>query len=246
MARQHDARVSLLHVYDPGLSASAVKTVSAMLQLKRKEAGLDEDSAIHLFRGQPIDGILQQTRALEPDLLLMGAHHQKTFERFGNTTLDQVVRRSRVPVLLAVREADEPYRQALSALDFPSAPVPRCARPTACCRWKPTCTPCTCSSPRRRRARPARQNAAHLATQAGLIEQLLSDEQERLPGVGPQLSHEVVPGVLPYSLDAALKQRQPELLALGRHSRNALMQALLGNLAQRYLRQPSCDVLVTS
>lgn len=91
-----------------------------------------------------------------------------------------------------------------------------------------------------------RQNAAQLATQAGLIEQLLSDEQERLPGVGPQLSHEVVPGVLPYSLDAALKQRQPELLALGRHSRNALMQALLGNLAQRYLRQPSCDVLVTS
>ncbi|HGE2255062.1 TPA: universal stress protein [Pseudomonas aeruginosa] len=91
-----------------------------------------------------------------------------------------------------------------------------------------------------------RQNAAHLATQAGLIEQLLSDEQERLPGVGPQLSHEVVPGVLPYSLDAALKQRQPELLALGRHSRNALMQALLGKLAQRYLRQPSCDVLVTS
>ena len=73
LARQHDARVSLLHVYDPGLSASAVKTVSAMLQLKRKEAGLDEDSAIHLFRGQPIDGILQQTRALEPDLLLMGA-----------------------------------------------------------------------------------------------------------------------------------------------------------------------------
>ena len=145
LARQHDARVSLLHVYDPGLSASAVKTVSAMLQLKRKEAGLDEDSAIHLFRGQPIDGILQQTRALEPDLLLMGAHHQKTFERFGNTTLDQVVRRSRVPVLLAVREADEPYRQALRTV--PSAPVPRCARPTACCRWKPTCTPCTCSSP---------------------------------------------------------------------------------------------------
>lgn len=33
LARQHDARVSLLHVYDPGLSASAVKTVSAMLQL---------------------------------------------------------------------------------------------------------------------------------------------------------------------------------------------------------------------
>ncbi|MBE0834257.1 universal stress protein, partial [Escherichia coli] len=65
LARQHDARVSLLHVYDPGLSASAVKTVSAMLQLKRKEAGLDEDSAIHLFRGQPIDGIVYDiTRSL--------------------------------------------------------------------------------------------------------------------------------------------------------------------------------------
>ena len=137
-------RGSVLHVYDPGLSASAVKTVSAMLQLKRKEAGLDEDSAIHLFRGQPIDGILQQTRALEPDLLLMGAPPEDL------RTLRQHHPRPSgaaqpVPVLLAVREADEPYRQALSALDFPSAPVPRCARPTACCRWKPTCTPCTCS-----------------------------------------------------------------------------------------------------
>ena len=200
LARQHDARVSLLHVYDPGLSASAVKTVSAMLQLKRKEAGLDEDSAIHLFRGQPIDGILQQTRALEPDLLLMGAH--------ACTALRQAYR------LLPV-EAD---LHALHVFESPDDGVLGLPR----------------------------QNAAHLATQAGLIEQLLSDEQERLPGVGPQLSHEVVPGVLPYSLDAALKQRQPELLALGRHSRNALMQALLGNLAQRYLRQPSCDVLVTS
>ncbi|GAB7130328.1 universal stress protein [Pseudomonas aeruginosa] len=247
LARQHDARVSLLHVYDPGLSASAVKTVSAMLQLKRKEAGLDEDSAIHLFRGQPIDGILQQTRALEPDLLLMGAHHQKTFERFGNTTLDQVVRRSRVPVLLAVREADEPYSQALSALDFSQC---ACTALRQAYRLLPVEADLHAlhvfESPDDGVLGLPRQNAAHLATQAGLIEQLLSDEQERLPGVGPQLSHEVVPGVLPYSLDAALKQRQPELLALGRHSRNALMQALLGNLAQRYLRQPSCDVLVTS
>ncbi|HGN1658514.1 TPA: universal stress protein [Pseudomonas aeruginosa] len=219
LARQHDARVSLLHVYDPGLSASAVKTVSAMLQLKRKEAGLDEDSAIHLFRGQPIDGILQQTRALEPDLLLMGAHHQKTFERFGNTTLDQVVRRSRVPVLLAVREADEPYRQALSALDFSQC---ACTALRQAYRLLPVEADLHAlhvfESPDDSVLGLPRQNAAHLATQAGLIEQLLSDEQERLP----------------------------ELLALGRHSRNALMQALLGNLAQRYLRQPSCDVLVTS
>jgi nucleotide-binding universal stress UspA family protein len=158
-----------------------------------------------------------------------------------------VVRRSRVPVLLAVREADEPYRQALSALDFSQC---ACTALRQAYRLLPVEADLHAlhvfESPDDSVLGLPRQNAAHLATQAGLIEQLLSDEQERLPGVGPQLSHEVVPGVLPYSLDAALKQRQPELLALGRHSRNALMQALLGNLAQRYLRQPSCDVLVTS
>ncbi len=201
----------------------------------------------HLLAGYAEQAIPDFVRANDIDLLLMGAHHQKTFERFGNTTLDQVVRRSRVPVLLAVREADEPYRQALSALDFSQC---ACTALRQAYRLLPVEADLHAlhvfESPDDGVLGLPRQNAAHLATQAGLIEQLLSDEQERLPGVGPQLSHEVVPGVLPYSLDAALKQRQPELLALGRHSRNALMQALLGNLAQRYLRQPSCDVLVTS
>ena len=227
------------------LPATAAETDATPLRFSVMESW--SMPLVRLQRGQPIDGILQQTRALEPDLLLMGAHHQKTFERFGNTTLDQVVRRSRVPVLLAVREADEPYRQALSALDFSQC---ACTALRQAYRLLPVEADLHAlhvfESPDDSVLGLPRQNAAHLATQAGLIEQLLSDEQERLPGVGPQLSHEVVPGVLPYSLDAALKQRQPELLALGRHSRNALMQALLGNLAQRYLRQPSCDVLVTS
>ncbi|MBP8172322.1 MAG: universal stress protein, partial [Pseudomonas sp.] len=46
------------------------------------------------------------------------------------------------------------------------------------------------------------------------------------------------------SLDEVIAQRQPQLLALGRHNRGVLAQTLLSSLAQHYLNKPPCDVLV--
>lgn len=51
-------------------------------------------------------------------------------------------------------------------------------------------------------------------------------------------------GTLSASLDEVIAQRQPQLLALGRHNRGVLAQTLLSSLAQHYLNKPPCDVLV--
>jgi nucleotide-binding universal stress UspA family protein len=37
---------------------------------------------------------------------------------------------------------------------------------------------------------------------------------------------------------------QPQLLALGSHSRSTMSEALLGSLTREYLDQPPCDVLI--
>ena len=77
-----------------------------------------------------------------------------------------------------------------------------------------------------------------------LIANLIEDEASRLPKPGPQIDHEVIPGTLAGGLDSELAKRKPQLLALGRHGRGALAQALLGSLAQHYLNKAPCDVLV--
>ena len=46
------------------------------------------------------------------------------------------------------------------------------------------------------------------------------------------------------SLDQLIRQRRPQLLALGQHSRSVLVNALLGSLPAHYLRQAPCDVLL--
>ncbi len=217
LARQHDARVSLLHVYDPGPSMSAVKTVSAMLQLKRK-GGRPRRGQRHPPVQGPADrrhpaadpgartGPAADGRTPPEDLRTLRQHHPRP----GGA-------RSRVPVLLAVREADEPYRQALSALDFPQC---ACTALRQAYRLLPVEADLHAlhvfeSSDDGVLGLP-RQNAAHLATQAGLIEQLA----ERRAGApaGRRAAAEPRSGSRRAAgqPDAALKQRQPELLALGR------------------------------
>lgn len=80
--------------------------------------------------------------------------------------------------------------------------------------------------------------------QQALIGQLVDDECSQLPSDGPSVSHEVVPGTLAGSLDQLIRQRRPQLLALGQHSRSVLVNALLGSLPAHYLRQAPCDVLL--
>jgi len=45
-------------------------------------------------------------------------------------------------------------------------------------------------------------------------------------------------------LDSAIAAVQPQLLALGSHSRGTMSEALLGSLTREYLDQPPCDVLI--
>ncbi|WP_447594486.1 universal stress protein [Aquipseudomonas campi] len=238
LARQHKARLTLLHVLDSRLTQAEQEKVQQQLDNSLTQFA-PSGSELRLCQGKPAEAVLEQVQLLGADLLVLGAHHQR-HELFSGTSLDRIARRCPVPLLLVARDEDQAYNSALSALDFSL-----CA-----------CTALNHAS--RLLPEGANIHAVHvfetaknlghadtqLATQKALIDQLIEDETRHLPANGPTLSHAVHQGGLLHTLQQNLSQRQPQLLVLGSHGRSALSQALLGSLAQHFLHKAPCDVFV--
>jgi nucleotide-binding universal stress UspA family protein len=238
LARQHNAKLTLLHVFDPRLDQAERERIERLLDRSLTEFA-PPGSQLRLCQGKPAEGVLEQVQQSGADLLVLGAHHQR-HEFFSGTTLDRIARRCPVPLLLAARDEDTLYRSAVAAIDFSLC---------ACTALHQACLllPSEANIHALHVFEGQKNNAhadAQLLTQRALVDQLIQDESMRLPEEAPTLSHEVQPGTLPRTLQESLNARQPQLLVLGSHGRSALSQALLGSLAQHYLHKAPCDVFV--
>lgn len=238
LARQHNARLTLLHVLDGGLSQAEQERVQQSLDNSLTQFA-PPGSELKLCHGKPSDAVLEQVQLLGADLLVLGAHHQR-HEFFSGTTLDRIARRCPVPLLLVARDEDQPYREAVSALDFSLC---ACTALNRACHLLPTeanIHALHVFEPQKKQA----DNATQLATQHALIDQLIADETQQLPPGSPTLSYEIKQGGILRGLQECISTRQPQLLVLGCHGRGALSQALLGSLAQHFLHKAPCDVFV--
>ncbi|MEO4048555.1 universal stress protein [Pseudomonas sp. CAU 1711] len=238
LARQHGARLTLLHVFDPKLSQGERERIEQSLDHSLTQFA-PPGSQLRLIQGKPAEGVLEQVQQSGADLLVLGAHHQR-HELFSGTTLDRIARRCPVPLLLAARDEDSAYRSAVAALDFSLC---------ACTALHQACLllPSEASIHALHVFEPQKNAAiaeAELRTQRALIDQLIHDEALRLPTTAPQLSHEVKVGSILRTLQDYINRQQPQLLVLGSHGRSALSQALLGSLAQHFLHKAPCDVYV--
>ena len=82
--------------------------------------------------------------------------------------------------------------------------------------------------------------------QQQLFAQLISDECQLAKQDAERIAQQVLQGELYNCLEQALAQYQPQLIALGRQGRGEMADALLGSVAQSFLADPPCDVLVVS
>lgn len=238
LARQHDAKLTLLHVFDPRLDQAERERIEQSLDRSLTQFA-PTGSQLRLTQGKPADAVLEQVQQCGADLLVLGAHHQR-HEFFSGTTLDRIARRCPVPLLLVARDEASPYRSAVAAIDFSLC---------ACTALHEACLllPGDAGIHALHVFEPQKNSAlaeAELLTQRALIDQLLHDEAQRLPSNAPKLSHEVKVGGILRSLQEYISSRQPQLLVLGSHGRSAISQALLGSLAQHYLHKAPCDVFV--
>lgn len=236
LARQHAARLTLLHV---AATPEAEAAAAEQLRERLPECGLTAVEA-RTGHGEVVAVLLQQARGLQADLLVLGTHHRQSPEGFAGTTLERLVHDSPAAVLLVAGADPTPWRRALAALDF---------------------SPCASRALRQARALlgagahlhalhvhevaavHAGEDPAELAFEGELFDRLLLAEEDGVDD-GVQLSHELRQGERESCLQAVLAERRPQLLALGAHSRSQLADALLGSLTLEVLRQPPCDVLV--
>lgn len=242
LAGQHGARLTLLHVQEPSPKPAEQQAVqeAALASLQLQADQQEVAAEIVIARGQPAQTLVAQLRAREVDLLVMGDHHQSSRVSFSGTTLEQVLQKSSAAVLLVVTDDQEPYARALVPMDF-SACGGRALQMT-------------------RRLLPVEADiqAVHVQEQAlvhgcatdehewqaGLFAQLIADEQATMPEQGAAISEQVLHGELHACLANVISDYQPQLLALGKHGRGEMADALLGSLARHFLENPPCDVLL--
>ena len=237
LAHQHGARLTVLHVLDGSEDDERI-TRRLNEQLERYDL---PDAQVRLAAGQPAQTIAEQAEGVGADLLVLGAHHKQRPELFAGTTLERLARSSRIPVLLAVNLDAAPYRQALVALDFSQC---ACAALHQAHRLLPEQAELFALNIYEVAPAQAAHEQDELAVQGSLFSRLVADEQALLATPGRIVQYGIRCGERHECLEAAIAERRPQLLALGRHTRGLMSDALLGSLAKDVLHQPPCDVLV--
>lgn len=239
LARQNQAKLSVLHVLDREAGAAMETQARDYLRARLRECTYDTLEP-WIRRGQPTEEVLTQARGLEVDLLVLGQHHRQSHLGFAGTTLERILLNTPAPLLLVTNIAATPYDQALSALDFSP-----CASRAMQCAW--ALLPPGAELHALNVHEVAEIHAPdedELTLQRELFDQLVADLQDQLPQTGARLSYSLHQGERGNCLEAAIRELQPQLLTLGGHSRGELSSALLGSLARQFLDQPPCDVLI--
>ena len=121
LAHQHQARLSVLYVLENHLPLAVLErqmlAADALLTQQLNDCQA-KDAQVLIKMGRPAQTIVAAQQAHSVDFLVMGDHHQNSPEYFSGTTLERVLQRSSVPVLLAIEPEIAEYQRAFVPLDF--------------------------------------------------------------------------------------------------------------------------------
>ena len=237
IAGRLDGRVILVHCLPPGSPPREHEKARAALT-----AALEGRPAeLRVLTGAPETAIAELCRSTEPELVVLGLHRIRPVrDLLGLTTMERIVLRAPVPVLIAHTPPGRPYRIVLSSTDF--APACAAALATAARIAPPDAEFHAIHAlqlPLRDKLSPIDLSHSRAMTAADGLRRAFMGT----PGL-PERMHlpEIVPGGVHEVLSFRLEELQPDLLAIGTHSGRD--PDLLGNYARDLMRQPPTDVLV--
>lgn len=244
------ARLFLVSVVDEDLPGAVAGTLreATELQLARFAASIhgsgEVDHDTRIVSGDPAEAIPRLAAELGADLLILGEHRRRAFlDLVRETTMERIVRHCDRPVLLVHDTVDHTYSTVLAALDFAPAS-------TAALRLAAEIAPeadlfgvhaihvpyhgFVAPQGSVSAAAPFRHNAE------------LRLREWRAAGTLPDRLREVeiVEGSAHMVLAREIGRLKPDLLALGAHGRAGHAPSILGSLANDFIREPPCDLLI--
>jgi nucleotide-binding universal stress UspA family protein len=127
IARKVGASLTLAHVVDIDRDERLIVSESAAAEALLQETaatigdsdGIETDPMIKI--GDVHSGILAAAEDSGADLIVLGPHRERYRDAFVGTTVERVVRRTSIPLLVAVQPPSAPHERTLLALDFDEA-----------------------------------------------------------------------------------------------------------------------------
>lgn len=267
LAATHAAQLVLFHVIEretlsyvagvSGRSETDLQDELTQQTLTRREAHLSETgrtrrSASRVEFGSPHEVITRVAREISADLIVIGPGKKQSLkEKVLGSTAHRVIRTSTVPVLVVRRQPVESYMQVAVAVDFSAqsaAAVKEALKLAPEGRITLIHVDDIPLAPEQHMLRAGTSKAEMKEYRLARITKAnhdLAGFAREVAGLGT-IHMRSLQGVPGFVLARLSRSSRVDLLALGPHSRNVVLQALLGSVTQRVLREATCDVLVAS
>jgi len=263
LAEAHEAHLTLIHVIDEqmlayGSEADRFEVVlrnRAEAKLGRYRRDMREELAgrfRHMTRiGAPWQEVALAASEAKADLIVLGLHHRDSIrDLFIGTTAERIIRNSATPILAVTDKPSGAYQRVTAATDFSpcSSRALRAALdlvPSADFELlhvfdAPFAGFARFSRPELDAYKQRRIDEAERQIQRDLDVFLQSHAAAGRPKIAVSCKRgEIVGGI-----HSAIRDGKADLLALGTHSRSAIVGSVLGSIAATFLANPPCDVLV--
>jgi len=229
-----NAKLTVLHVVDDSMPGDLSKQLQAGArvilneQVTENAGGRDIAVEIEVFIGDVIEKISQFIDDNTADLLVVGPHRRrKLFDQIRETTMEQIVRSSRLPVLLVTGQADKAYDKVLIGIDLSGI--------------------CATVLNKVRMVAPQSNLTLFHAHEISFRKRAELDYETWIArySLPTDLPDPIfVEATADDGLHEMMSNADYDLLAIGAHSRSNVGRYFLGSLAAGLIRKPLCDLLI--
>lgn len=256
LAKQHDARIVLLHVIDedkPKQMVEAEWAVAGQILAELRETiqtvdGIACDARLAI--GTPYEAIVAAADKADADLTVMGAHRRHALkDMFVGTTAERATRTSHCPVLIASALPKSRYTGVLIATDMSAASgcAIEAARERGFFDGAKVGVVHGFEAPAQslvlRSATTSADLKAYIAAQHAAAENELEGFLNRLQ-LRPDFRAVELPETSKAELiDDCVRRHQSDLVIIATQGQSAVGRFLLGSVAEEVLRGSSVDVL---
>lgn len=256
VARQVGASLTLLHIIDADQPARLVDADRA------EAAALLRETAETLRTGDGIDaqamvevddvhsGILDAAEKVGAELIVLGPHRRRLRDIFIGTTVERVVRRSRLPLLVAAQPPTAPYDRTILALDFDEASksAARAALAMGIFEHTEVIVMHAFDAPAERMLRRSLDVADAVDDHVEGERRLAAESLKELVGeLGlPPTHHRVAAmiGTPARSIHECALNEDAHLIVLGTNQRKGFERLLIGSVTEDVIRDQHRDVLI--
>lgn len=254
LAREHGARLTVIHVVDEDLSPrlAEAQEQAAQQALDEHIGSLRSDGSpeidIEIVFGRAHEDILALTEKTGAEMIVLGMHRDDgSREMFRGTTVERVIRAGTAPTLLVKERAARPYRKVMVAVDF--SVYSRRAIEFAV-NFAPDgefhlvhAYDVPFKGFLYGRSSRSAVSQQHQAEFEQMIEGEMATFLETMGPKAPSFDTILEEGTVREVIHRQVGRLKPDVLVIGTHGRTGVARAVLGSVAEDLLNAPPCDVL---